>query len=599
MPRLRTLTFRPGGASVRVPPGTTLFEAATWAGVAIDSTCGAHGTCKKCRVRVAGAAIPPTAADVRAFSEDELAAGWRLACRSQLGEDGPASLELEVPPLSTTPKAALLGRGRHIVLSPALQLRRVELPAAGLGDHESDAERLGRALPDLELDIPLSTARRIPAVVRQAATAVVVGNRLVAVEPGEVDGYALAVDLGTTTVVAALLDVSTGAIAGLASALNAQERFGADVISRISHGMTGPTALRELQDAALGTIAGLVDEVCAEAGIDPTSIYAAEIAGNSTMLHLLLGVDPRAMATSPFTPAFRGALDLAAHEVGLPIHPEARVQTLPLLGAYVGADITAGILSTGLGRDGTVSLLIDIGTNGEVVLAAGGRIVATSAPAGPAFEGAEIRCGMRAAEGAIEAAAIGETVELQVLGGVAPRGICGSGLADIAADLLATGMLEPSGRMRSRAQMDGHPLADRLVEIDGASAFRLADGVELTQQDVRALQFAKGAIASGTQALMERLGVGIDDLDEVLLAGSFGTYIDPASARAIGLIPPVDLERVVPVGNSSLEGAKISLLSFREQQVGIGLADRVEYVELSAQPDFNEVFVSALAFPAP
>jgi len=188
-------------------------------------------------------------------------------------------------------------------------------------------------------------------------------------------------------------------------------------------------------------------------------------------------------------------------------------------------------------------------------------------------------------------------VALQVLGGGPPRGICGSGLADLAAGLLSTGLLEPSGRLKYGSEADGHPLANRLLEIDGASAFRLADGIELTQQDIRALQFAKGAIAAGTRVLMKELGVCLSDLDEVLLAGSFGTYIDPASARTIGLIPPVDLDRVVPVGNSSLEGAKISLLSFREQQLGLGLADRVEYLELSARPDFNDVFVAALGFP--
>jgi uncharacterized 2Fe-2S/4Fe-4S cluster protein (DUF4445 family) len=600
MPRLRTLTFQPGGATVRVPPGTTIFEAATWAGVAIDSTCGARGTCKKCRVRVAADAVPPTAADLGALDEAELAAGWRLACRSALGVDGAAAIEVEVPPLSTRPKAALLGRGRHVVLAPALQVRRVELPPAGLEDQASDLERLARAMPDLELDAPLSVVRSLPAAVAgggREVSAVVVGNRLVAVEPAATRGYGLALDLGTTTVVATLIDVETGAMVGLASALNAQERFGSDVISRISHSMEGTDRLLELRDAALKTAGSLVEEVCGQAGVDPGAVYSAVVTGNSTMLHLLLGVDPRALAVSPFTPAFLAAFDLAAHEVGLPIHPEARVHTFPLLGAYVGADITAGILSTGIGRDERISLLIDIGTNGEVVLAAGGRIVATAAPAGPAFEGAEIRDGMRAGDGAIEAVAIGATVELQVLGRVEPRGICGSGLADVAAGLLGAGLLEPSGRLRRRDEVEGHPLAGRVVEVDGAAAFVLAEGVLLTQQDVRALQFAKAAIAAGTRVLMEDLGVTAADLDEVLLAGSFGTYIDPASARAIGLVPWVDLDRVVPVGNSSLEGAKLALLSFREEQVGIGLADRVEYVELSARPDFDETFVAALAFP--
>jgi uncharacterized 2Fe-2S/4Fe-4S cluster protein (DUF4445 family) len=581
-----------------------LFEAASWAGIAIDSTCGARGTCHKCRVRVRENAISPTSEDAHAFTGGEVAAGWRLACRAALSEDSPAAIELEVPPLSTTPKAALLGRGRHVVLSPSVQKRRVLLPRPSLEDQASDLERLVREFPDLDLDIPLEALRALPSSLRAEgfeATAVVVGNRLVTVEPGDTTDtlYGLAVDLGTTTVVCALIDLHSGAITAVASALNAQERFGSDVISRISHAVVGAHQLAELRMAGLATLNALVEKVCAKADIESTSIYHAIVAGNSTMLHVVLGVDPGTLSLTPFTPAFRASVELAACEFGIAIHRMGRVQTFPLLGAYVGADIVAGILATGVGRDGEVSLFIDIGTNGEVVLAAGGRIVATSAPAGPAFEGAEIRCGMRAVDGAIEAVRIGDEVELDVLGGVAPKGICGSGLADAVAGLLGAGLLDPTGRLKRSEEVAGHPLADRMVQIGGTAAFRLADGIELTQQDIRALQFAKGAIASGVQTLMEDLGVGSDDLDEVLLAGSFGTYIDPASARAIGLIPPVDLDRVSPVGNSSLEGAKIALLSFREQQIGIGLAERVEYVELSGDPNFNDTFVSTLAFPAP
>jgi uncharacterized 2Fe-2S/4Fe-4S cluster protein (DUF4445 family) len=601
--RLRTLTFLPRGVAVRVPPGTTLFEAASWAGIAVDSSCGAHGTCHRCRVRVLGDGVPPTDADVRAFSAEELLAGWRLACRSAVAADGPAEIELEVPAPAAGMKTALAGRGRQVVLSPSLQLRCVALPPAGLDDQASDLERLARALPDLELEAPLSVVRGLPDTVGgggHEVTAVVVGNRLVAVEPGDATGrgYGLAVDLGTTTVVAALVETGSGAVAALASAVNAQERFGSDVISRISHAAAGPQALEELREAAVATIGGLVTEVCAEAGIEPESIYHAVLAGNSTMLHLLLGADPSSLAVAPFTTVFRDRVDVAARELGLPIHPEARLQTFPLLGAYAGADTTAGILATGIGRGESTSLLVDIGTNGEAVLAAGGRIVATAAPAGPAFEGAEIGCGLQAVDGAIEAVTIDDGVTLRVLGGGEPRGICGSGLADAVAGLLAAGLLEPGGRLRRRDEVAGHSLADRLVEVDGAPAFRLAPGIELTQQDVRALQNAKAAISTAATVLMNELGVGPADLDEVLLAGSFGTFVDPASARAIGLIPPVSLDRVVPVGNTALEGAKLAVLSFREQQLARALARRVEYVELSARPDFNDTFVAALAFPA-
>lgn len=555
-----------------MPRGTTLLDSASWAGIAVDSTCGARGTCHKCRVRVVDGTVTPSVTDQRAFTRDELRDGWRLACRSSVRHD----LTLDVPAPPGTPKAALFGRGRHVVVSPSLQLRSVMLTPPTLEDQVDDLDRLARALPDIELQAPPAVLRQLPFAVHAGeATAVVVGNRLIAVEPIGTRGYGMAIDIGTTTIVAALVDIAGGTVVAVAAEANAQERFGADVISRIS---AAAGRLGELRDCAVATLRSLVERVCADANVDPSAVYHAVVAGNATMLHLLLGVDPTGLAVSPFAPAFREGIDVSARELGLPIHPEARIQTLPLFGAYVGADLAAGILATGLGRDDRTSLLIDIGTNGEVVLAANGRIVATAAPAGPAFEGGEISCGMRAVPGAIETVRIGRTVEIEVIGGCEPLGLCGSGLADAAAGLLAAGILDRSGRLHG-------------------GVFTLAEGIELTQSDVRALQYAKGAIAAGTQILLQELDVAPSELDDVLLAGSFGTYIDPGSARAIGLIPDVPLDRVASVGNTSLEGAKMALVSFRELELALHLPARVEYVELSARPDFADTFVSTLAFP--
>lgn len=602
MERLHTLTFRPQDAVVRVPTGTTVFEAASWAGVTIDSTCGGRGTCGKCRVRVLGGEIPPTETDRRKLTPAEIADGWRLACRSRLSGDGEA-LEFAVPELATRPKAALLGHGRHVVLAPSVQKRFLSLPAPALSDQASDLDRFRRALPDLELDVPLPVLRALPDALRTAdfeVTAVIVGNHLVEVEPGDTTGesYGLALDLGTTTVSAALVDLRTGAIAGLATRPNGQERFGSDVISRISRAALGPEMLAELSAAAHATVEEVLVAVCHERGVARERIYHAEVVGNSTMLHLLLGVDPEALSVAPFPPAFAEPLDLAATDAGLAIHPNGRVQTFPLIGAYVGADIVAGVLASGIGRKGGLSLLVDIGTNGEIVLGSGERVLAAAAPAGPAFEGAEIRHGMRAVDGAIDAVRLGETVELNVLGDATPRGICGSGLVDTVAELLRVGLLEPSGRLRRRTEAPEHPLADRLIVIDGAPAFLLADGVELTQRDIRELQSAKGATAAGIRILLAEFGVDPDDLSEILLAGSFGTYIDPVSAQAIGLVPAVEPALVASVGNSALEGAKMALLSFREQQLGVSLRTRIEYLELSSRRDFNDAFVGSLEFPA-
>jgi uncharacterized 2Fe-2S/4Fe-4S cluster protein (DUF4445 family) len=603
MERLHALTFLPQGASMRVPADTSLFEAASWAGVVIDSACGGRGTCGKCRVRVRGGELAATEADRATFSDAQLADGWRLACRARLGRT-PSRLEIEVPRLLEAPQAALLGlgHGRSVALAPAAQTHLLELAPPTLEDQASDLLRLRRALPQLALTVPLGVLRTLPDAMRSrgfAVTAVTVADRLVAVEPGDTSAerYGFALDLGTTTIGAELLDLARGTVVALDAALNLQERFGADVISRITHAMESPAAREELREVVLASINELLARLLRSAGVGAGRVYHAVVTGNSTMLHLLLGVDAGALAVAPFAPAFAEPLDLRASEVGIAIHPEGRVDTLPLIGAYVGADTVAGVLATGIGRDERHSLLVDIGTNGEIVLGTPSRILAASAPAGPAFEGAQIGSGMRATDGAIEAVRLGDRVELTVIGGGAPRGICGSGLADAVAGLLDNGLLDASGRLRRRDEVADHPLAERLVEAGGVTAFRLADGVELTQLDIRALQFAKGAIATGIRILLADAGVAVDDLDEVFLAGSFGTWIDPASARRIGLVPHVELPRLIAAGNSSLEGAKMALLSFREQQLSTALAARIEYVELSARRDFNEVFTDSLAFP--
>jgi uncharacterized 2Fe-2S/4Fe-4S cluster protein (DUF4445 family) len=429
---------------------------------------------------------------------------------------------------------------------------------------------------------------------------VLAGEHLVAVEPGDTTGdcYGVAFDVGTTTLVGTLMNLRTGMAASVLSTLNGQAPFGADVISRISHGMNGPEAIIELQQAVISTMNTILDELYRATGMTPAQTYEAVVVGNVTMLHLLLGVDPSPLSMSPFTPAFMDELSVQAHDIGLQIHPQGYVQTLPALGAYVGADIVAGVLATGVVREDRLRVFVDVGTNGEIVLGSALRALATAAPAGPAFEGSQIRCGMRATVGAIEGVQIGDRVQLQVIGGdVPPEGICGSGLVDVVAQLLLAGLLEHSGRLKSAADVPHHPLRDRLIDVDGMRAFLLADGVYLTQRDIRELQFAKGSIATGIKVLMDILGVTAADLDEVLLGGSFGSYLNPESARIIGLVPPVAVNRIVAVGNSAGEGAKIALLSYRERQVAFELPARIEYVELSGRSDFNDSFVSVLAFP--
>ena len=593
--------YKPFDKATRVPPGTTLFSAAHWIGLPIDSTCGGRGTCGKCKVQVLEGGAEITIADRKQLRPSELEAGWRLSCQAKVYED----TTVTVPELLRVPKAATMGVNRLVLLDPNVRKVYVELTEPDLEDQRSDIERLRDALTaeGFDMKADLRVLRTLPALLRGAefkVTAVLGGDQLIAVEAGDTreESYGVAFDLGTTTVVGTLMNLRTGMAEAVRSTLNGQAPFGADVISRISHGMQGDEAKAELREAIQRTMNTVLQELYESAGVARERVYETVVVGNATMLHLLLGIDATPISMMPFTPAFREPLYLPAREVGLDIHPGGYVQTLPVIGAYVGADIVAGVVATGLAREDKLRVFVDVGTNGEIVLGSVKRVLCTAAPAGPAFEGSQIRCGMRATDGAIEGVTLSDHVELQVIGGdIPPKGICGSGLVDTVAQLRLVGLLDAGGKMRSREEAPEHPLSDRLITIDGVRAFLLAENVYLSQRDVRELQFGKGSIATGIKVLMDVMGVTVGDLDEVLLGGSFGSYLNPESAKIIGLVPPVNVDRILSVGNTAGEGAKMSLLSFRERQIAFELPDKIEYVELSGRSDFNDSFVSVLQFP--
>jgi uncharacterized 2Fe-2S/4Fe-4S cluster protein (DUF4445 family) len=594
--------------AVRVPYGVTLFDAASWNGIAIDSTCGGHGTCKKCRVKIADNAPAPTSLDIRAYTAGELRDGWRLACRTIATRD----TTVEVPPLTTRPKAATVGVGRQVILRPAVQKRYLELAEPSLADQASDVERVLAQLEDLEPRAELAVLRTLGRTLRAAdykVTAVVVDDVLIAVEPGDTTGrrFGIAFDLGTTTVVATLLDLGTGTPAAVAATLNKQQPFGADVITRISATMMDPGALDKLQALAQETLAELAAAVCAEAGVEPHEVYEVALAGNATMTHLVLGIDPEPLGMAPFIMATRLFPEVLAADLGLPVHPRARAVMFPAFGAYVGGDINAGLLASGMDRDARVRLFVDIGTNCEIVLGNREWLLATAAPAGPAFEGAAIRCGMRAADGAIEVVTMTpDELTMKVIGDAEPLGLCGSGLVDAVTGLVRLGLLDSSGRLvaEEEAGVLAPGLAGRLTSIGKERVFVLhwrgaaEDSIYLSQRDVRELQFAKAAIATGWHILLEEAGLTQADVKQVLLAGSFGSYLSPAAAIRIGLVPKVPVQRVVPAGNVAGEGAKMALLSLRERAGGLALLEEVRYVELSDRADFNDRFVEQLNFPA-
>ena len=515
----------------------------------------------------------------------------------------------------TRPKAATVGVGRQVILHPALQKRYVELEEPSLSDQRTDLERIRDAVDDLELQVDAGVLRRLPGVLRSSGyrvTCVVVDEVLVDVEPGDTTEalHAIAFDLGTTTVVATLLDLVTGTPVAVRSMLNLQQPFGADVISRISATMLDATALDRLRDLAGETLRTLCAEVCAEGGVDLEHVYEVALAGNVTMTQIALGIDPEPVGVAPFVMATREYPELPAAELGLRLHPRARATLMPALGAYVGGDIVAGLLATGMTRYRRLRLFIDVGTNCEIALGSADRLLCTAAPAGPAFEAAQIKCGMRAAEGAIETVRIVDGVlELGVIGGAPPVGICGSGLVDAVAELVGSGLLDASGRFASEeaAGTIAPRLANRFLTREGGERiFVLAwKGAEGDATDTVFLSRARRPRAA------VREGVDRNRLAPARRGARHRGVGDPAGAprRVVRLLPlagerdphrprarpAADAHRLR--GQRRRRGRQMALLSMQERHAAQAMLGSVEYVELSDRPDFNDRFIDQLSFP--
>jgi len=611
--REAAVTFQPAGRTVRAGEAARIVEAAALAGLALDMPCGGEGTCGKCRVIVREGAGEPGPVERRTFTPEELQQGFRLACQSLVA--GP--MVVEIPP------GSLLVSGLKILTrtqgpaafapDPAVWKRYVELPRPDRTSDAADLARLQHALGPLEAD--LDVLRELPRLVREAdfrGTAVVADGALVDFEPGDTQsaGYAVAVDVGTTTLVAMLVDLGTGEEAAITSRLNPQTAFGEDVLSRILYTQQNPQGLGELHGAVSGAIDEMIGLVAEQAGIDRRQIYEVTCSGNTTMQQLLCRIDPRHLGEVPFVPATSGRVLVPAARLGLGIHPRGRAYVMPSIGGFVGGDTVSGILATGLADASGPTLLVDIGTNGEIVLAAGGKLSAASTAAGPAFEGARIMHGMRASVGAIEKVAVDGRLRIHVIGGALPVGLCGSALIDVAAEMLRHGLLTPDGRLRPPDDLPQDCLADlrsRVVLYKDKAAFVLVPGdqsgtgspVLLTQQDFRELQLASGAIRAGIVILLGRAGLSPDDLEAVLVAGGFGNFIRRGNAQRIGLLPGrIPRDRIRYQGNTSLAGARLVAVSRQARQIAEDLAARTEHVDLSRDPDFRWAFAEAMLFPS-
>lgn len=605
-----SVTFQPSGRTAHVLVGTKVLEAAAGAGLTIQTPCGGGGVCGQCRIQVTGGDCPPGEAERRTFTADQLRAGWRLACQTAIC--GRAVITVPHTSLFADDQQILTAGAAATEVMPAVRKIFVRLPAPTLTDNDADLRRLQRQVGPVEVDPPLLA--ELPRLLRAGdftGTAVLADHRLIDFESGDTTAqcYGVAVDLGTTTLAAALLDLQNGEERAVASAVNPQTKFGDDVLSRIKHAAT-PAGLEQLRRAAADAVDELIRRLCSQGRVARKHIYEVALAGNTTMQHLFCGVDPAGLGQMPFAPAFGHALMLEAKELGLAIHPRGTAYVFPSIGGFVGGDTVAGVLSTRLAELAGPVLLVDIGTNGEIVLAHDGRIEAASTAAGPAFEGAGISCGMRATDGAIEKVILDGDVHCGVIGGSASAGLCGSGLIDLAAELLKAGILTPAGRLLPPEELPaGLPaaLAERLHrDAKGQVSFLLTkpraktsrSSITLTQQDVRQLQLATGAIRAGISILLGRAGVKAESLQRVLVAGGFGSFIRRSNAQRIGLLPAaVDHQRIQYVGNASLAGAKWALLSTRLRQQAQTVARRVKHVELGTDSEFQDRFAESMVFP--
>ncbi len=608
-PSLCSLTLLSEGKSIKAQVGITLIEALSQAGVMVTAPCGKEGTCGKCRVEVASGVDSPTTAERETMPADQLALGLRLSCQAKLVGDAAVT----VPPASRAPELRVLlgGVSRSVSLEPNVVKSATTLPEQTLSRPISKLEHLRReidARADLLAEIGL--LRRMPGILIDAGgpvTAVACGNRLIALEPGDTSSrcFGVALDLGTTTVVGSLVDLTSGKNLALASALNRQTAHGHDVLARINLTLEEKEGLETLRRAAVDTLNFIVEKLSQEAGVRREEIYEATIVGNTTMVHLFLGIPPRFLGVLPYVATVGDPLSLSAAEAKLGINPSGRVYCLPNIAGFLGGDAVGAILSSGLDEDdGRNRMMADIGTNCEIALRVGGRLIVCSTPAGPAFEGARITSGMYAAPGAIEEVRFDNGVAIKVIGGGAPRGLCGSGLIDLGAELLNAGIVDETGRMISPAELDGRvdpAILSELVEDDAGLAFGIAEGeggeaIRLTQRDFRELQLAKGAIRTGIDLLLEHENLELRDLDEFCLAGGFGNYINKANAIRLGLIPELPQERIRFIGNGALVGGRMVLVSVSMRRRGECVVREAEHLQIAGTPDFQNRFSEAMLF---
>jgi uncharacterized 2Fe-2S/4Fe-4S cluster protein (DUF4445 family) len=603
----------------RIPRGETIWEALQSTDVELAGECGGLGNCAKCRVKILSEIEEPSDEEKALLDEEELEQGMRLACRTRANRDlaistGEAEDTTEYFNILTTSHIPASTYIPPSQLEPLIDKRLVTVPFSiqNEGLSNLDLIKLGLGPEYKDLRASLHCLRALCQSLDGSqfhGVAVLHEHCLLDWQDDErIDRkYGLVFDLGTSTLVGKLFSLADGSEVAVSSCLNSQKRYGPDVISRLQYCQKHPRGVKIMQSLILKDLNQIAANLLTTAGIEPEDIFVAVAAGNTTMQHLLLGVSPVGIAQAPFSPVLTDGLIVHAADVGLQLHPAALLYTLPMKSGYIGGDLLAFIMTSGVSeQQGEVILGVDLGTNGEIFLGNGQRLLTCSAAAGPAMEGARITHGMIARAGAIEGVSLEDGhLSYRVVGNIKPEGMCGSGLVDLVAVLLHCGIIDKDGLIRPSRRKTARDLNFRIVTRSGVNSFLVASAEEsnhqkpiyLTQKDVREFQLAKGAIAAGIRTLMDELGVGVSDINHVYLAGALGNYVNHYSALRTGLIPGVDPEIVRSLGNAASTGASMILLIKPYWQKAAELTQFIEHVELSWRYDFNQYFVEHMGFP--
>ncbi len=596
-----SIVVLPYGRVLKMETPQTLLNLLTREKIYVESPCRGAANCGKCRLKVVDGNLPPLTEDEKnILRQDEIDAGFRLACKVTPVSD----MIVEIDKAQKGDRVLTSGTVPFFVLSPAVSKTVIELSKPTLKEQKPYEQQLYELAPFEDMDCLLM--KMMPSA-PGCYTAVFNGKKLIGIEKGDTSAsvYGLALDIGTTTVVMSLVDLITGEELAAESSINVQKVYGSDVLTRITYAQEfGAEGVEALQKVLLDSINTMAEELCLRCSVDKNFIYDIVVSANATMLHTLLGVDPSPIGSSPYAPVFTKSKNISAFQLGLKFAPGAMLYCIPSVSSYIGADIVSGVIAAGLQkRDGNI-LFIDIGTNGEIVLSRKGELISCSCAAGPAFEGMNISCGMRAADGAVEELSIDNgCVTLKVIGGTAPEGICGSGILAAIRELVKIGLISADGKLLKENCLDAGDCRRRLYwSENGKRGIKLSGEngcLGITVKDIRQVQLAKGAILSGFYALLERAGLVMSDLDEVVIAGQFGAYLSSDSLVGCGILPYEVRDKITYIGNSSKTGAYMALMSVDVREEMEKIAGKIDYMELSAYEGYEKLFVKSLQFPQP